>query len=66
MKSFLPNLPPNVIRFPVAQRPSALAPTDSAAAYRALTHALVMDQHRRGVLATGIVEALLIGVGVEP
>ncbi len=65
MKSLLPPQPPNVIRFPASQRPIA-APADSTAPRRALTHALVMDQHRRGVLAPGVVEALLIGAGVDP
>jgi hypothetical protein len=40
--------------------------TDPSRDVRALTHRLVMKQLKAGTLAPGVVEALLIGVGIEP
>jgi hypothetical protein len=39
---------------------------DPARAFQALTHQLVISQHRAGTLAPAVVEALLVGVGLEP
>lgn len=41
-------------------------PSSSARAFDCLTVALVLDQHRRGVLPEAVVEALLLGVGLKP
>lgn len=40
--------------------------TDPVRAFRALTHGLVMKQLKAGTLAPGVVEALLVGAGIEP
>lgn len=39
---------------------------DPARAFQALTYELVMQKHRSGTLPPGVVEALLLGVGIEP
>jgi hypothetical protein len=49
--------PANVIPFPSQNRKV----TD----FDRLTAALVVDQYRRGVLPEAVVEALLVGVGLE-
>lgn len=41
-------------------------PPDSAEAFQALTHKLVMAQHEAGTLNPGVVQALLLGVGLRP
>ena len=45
-------------------------PTDrraaDRAAFEALTHQIVMTQHREGTLEPAVVEALLVGVGLHP
>jgi hypothetical protein len=66
MKPALPPQTSNVIRFPSSERPSLRVCPDSASPWHALTHALVMDRARKGTLDPAVVEALLIGVGVEP
>jgi hypothetical protein len=43
-----------------------LPATDPARAFCALTHGLVMKQFKAGTLAPGVVEALLVGAGIEP
>ena len=50
--------PANVIRFPSQYRRG----TD----FDRLTAELVMKQHRDGTLNPGVLEALLLGVGLEP
>ena len=66
MKSLVPPLPPNVIRFPASQRPSTPDHAHSGAPWRALTHDLVMSKARSGDLDPAIVEYLLAGCGVTP
>jgi hypothetical protein len=39
---------------------------DPVRAFKALTHRLVMEQHRAGTLNPAVVEALLVGVGLDP
>src|SRR6187399_1022585 len=39
---------------------------DPNRAFKSLTHALVMAQHRAGTLHPAVLEALLVGVGLEP
>jgi hypothetical protein len=50
--------------------PSFRKPTDrraaDRAAFEALTAQIVMKQHRDGTLNPGVLEALLLGVGLEP
>lgn len=38
--------------------------SDTAAAFAALTGALIMEKHRRGTLEAGIVEAFLVAVNI--
>jgi hypothetical protein len=49
--------------------PSFRKPTSWAAdraAFEALTAQIVMKQHRDGTLNPGVLEALLLGVGLKP
>jgi hypothetical protein len=66
MNRFLHPSSSNVIRFPTLDRAGSPPTTDPGAPWRALTHALVMEKHRRGELEPGIVEALLVAAGVAP
>jgi hypothetical protein len=51
--------------YPYFRKPTDRRAVDRAA-FEALTHQIVMKQHREGTLNPGVLEALLLGVGLEP
>jgi hypothetical protein len=48
----------------VPQRRSPV--NDSVRAFNTLTHQLVMERYRAGTLPEGVIQALLVGVGLDP
>ena len=53
------------VYYPAFRKPTDHRAADRAA-FEALTHQIVMKQHREGTLDPAVVEALLVGVGLHP
>jgi hypothetical protein len=47
--------------------PLRRSPTnESGSAFNALTHRLVLERYRAGTLPENVIQALLVGVGLDP